>query len=175
MRIRFQSGALFSPIGEHTLSGGLRGRLLLPSGKFSRLSLAVACLLVGSLVLVIGATGSRAKGPILSDLLQSAIAIWTGVCALQVTQRSSGYLRRLWWLITVSVFLACSAQILKTYYKHIVQLPFASPWPSDILFMLWAVPALMMLLPRSEEESGGMDWPTILDFVQLGIVALTAY
>lgn len=37
------------------------------------------------------------------------------------------------------------------------------------------IPALVMLLPRPVEELAGIAWETILDFAQLGIVALTAY
>ena len=145
---------------------------MLPSGKFSRFALAVACLLTGVLTLLVA--GAPRNGPA-SDLLQSAVAVLASICAVRVTRASKGHLRRLWLLFTISVFLACAAQILKTYYKHIAHLPFASPWPSDILFILWVIPALMMFLPGSDDESGGIDWPTILDFVQVGIVALTAY
>jgi hypothetical protein len=33
----------------------------------------------------------------------------------------------------------------------------------------------MMLLPRPEKESGAIDWQQVLDFAQIGVVALTAY
>src|SRR3989442_11051476 len=33
----------------------------------------------------------------------------------------------------------------------------------------------MMLLPRPDNESGAIDWQQVLDFAQIGIVALTAY
>jgi hypothetical protein len=146
---------------------------LLPSSKFSGFALAVACLLTGVLALTLA--GTRGNGKLASDLLQSTVALVGGICALQATGASKGHLRRLWLLFTISVFLVCAAAILKIYYKHIVQLPSNTPWPSDILFILWVIPALMMFLPRSDDESGGIDWPTILDFAQVGIVALTAY
>jgi len=124
------------------------------------------------ILFVAGAPGS---GRLASDLVQSALAVLAGICAIRVTKASRGLLRRLWLLFTVSVFLVCAAQILKTYYKNIAHLPFAAPWPSDILYILWVIPALMMFLPRSDHDSEGIDWPVILDFVQVGIVALTAY
>src|SRR5689334_12266760 len=161
--------------GMLRLPSGLRGRLLLPSSRFSRLALAVACVLLGFLILLATGAGRQANGQLLSDLAQCALAAWSAICALRVARRSTGYLRRLWLLLTVSVLLVSAAQILKTYYKHIAQLPFATPWPSDILFILWVIPTLAILLPRSDDESGGIDWPTILDFAQVGIVALTAY
>src|SRR5260370_19696258 len=33
----------------------------------------------------------------------------------------------------------------------------------------------MMLLPRPAEDSGAIDWQQVLDFAQIGVVALTAY
>lgn len=150
---------------------------MLPSGKFSRFALAVACLLTGSvlLVVVVAEEGHPANSQIFSDLLQSALAVCAGICATRVTLRSSGYLRRLWLLFTVSLFLVIVAQAAETYYESLAFKPFATPWPSDILFILWVIPALIMLLPRPDEESVGLPWETILDFSQVAIVALTAY
>lgn len=119
--------------------------------------------------------GAPGGGRLATDLLQCALAALAGICVIRVIQASKGLFRRLWLLFAISLFLVCAAQILKTYYKHIVHLPFAAPWPSDILYILWVIPALMMFLPHSDDESGGIDWPAILDFVQVGIVALTAY
>lgn len=147
---------------------------MLSPGKFSRLALAVASLFIGLLIVVVAA-GVTPNGNSFSDLLQSAVVVWTGVCVLRMAVRSSGYLRRLWLLLTISVFLAAVAQVLKTYYKNVAHLPFASPWPSDILFILWVIPVLMMLSPRSETEHEGIDWQAILDFAQVAIVGLTAY
>src|SRR5215467_3218965 len=157
----------------HRLPSVFAGSPLLPSSKFSRIALAAACLLTGALVVILAAAPGRAR--LASDLLQSALAVLAGICAIRVTGASRGYLRRLWMLFTVSVSLVCAAQILKTYYKNVARLPFAAPWPSDILYILWVIPALMMFLPRSDDDSVGIDWPEILDFVQVGIVALTAY
>jgi len=78
-------------------------------------------------------------------------------------------------LFTVSLLLVVVAQVLETYYEGLAHTPFATPWPSDVGFILWVIPALIMLLPRPDKEHGGIDWETILDFAQVGIVALTAY
>ena len=148
---------------------------MLPSGRFSRFALAVAFALLALLVLVVARAGHHAHSQLLSDLLQLAVAGWAAACASWVTRRSSGYLRRLWLLFTVSLLFVVVAQVLETYYESLVHTPFATPWPSDIVFILWVIPALIMLLPRPDKESAGIDWETILDFVQVGIVALTAY
>ena len=148
---------------------------MLPSGKFSRFALALGFLLTGLVALVARRAVYQPNSQLLSNLFQSALAAWAGICAARVTLRATGYLRRLWLLLTVSLSLVVVAQCLETYYESIAHKPFATPWPSDILFILWVIPALIMLLPQPNEESGAIAWETILDFAQVGIVALTAY
>ena len=148
---------------------------MLPAGKFSRLALAVAAALTALLVLVVEGIRSPAASLLYSDLLQTAIVLWASYCAYRVALRSLGYLRRLWMLFAVALFMAAVAQALETYYQNISHLPAVVPWPSDILFILWVVPCVMMLLPRPAGESGGIDWQQILDFVQAVVVGLAAY
>lgn len=146
-----------------------------PSGKFSWLALAVAGLLTALLVVVIKEVSQPATSLLFSDLLQTAIVLWAALCSLHVARQSSGYLRQLWMLLAAALFLACAAQALETYYQCFVRAPSLTPWPSDILFILWVTPAVMMLLPRPTREPGTIDWQLVLDFAQVGVVALTAY
>ena len=146
-----------------------------PSSKFSRLALAATFAPLGLLILVVATAGRQPHSEFFSNVLQSGIVVWATVCALRVTRRSSGYLRRLWLLFSVSLLFLVLAQALETYYASLAHTPFTTPWPSDSVFILWVIPALIMLLPRPDEEFAGIAWETILDFVQVGIVALTAY
>jgi PAS domain S-box-containing protein len=148
---------------------------LRPSGKFSWIALAVAGLLIALLVIVIKEVAQPETGLLFSDLLQTAIVLCAAFCSLHVARRSSDYLRQLWMLLTAALFLSCAAQALETYYQCFVHAPSLTPWPSDILFILWVTPAVMMLLPRPEREPGAVDWQQVLDFAQIGVVALTAY
>jgi PAS domain S-box-containing protein len=148
---------------------------LRPSGKFSWLVLAVAGLLTALLIFVIGGVPRPATSLLLSDLLQTAVVLWAALSSLLVARRSSGYLRQLWTLLTAALFLGCAAQALETYYQCFAHAASFTPWPSDILFILWVTPAVMMLLPRPKKESGAIDWQQVLDFAQIGVVALTAY
>lgn len=133
---------------------------MLPSSKFSRFALAVGFLLTGLVALVAKLTAYQANTQLFSDLFQSGLVAWAGVCATRATLRSTGYLRRLWLLLTVSLSLVVVAQSLETYYENIAPTPFASPWPSDILFILWVIPAMIMLLPQPQEELGTSAWET---------------
>ena len=146
-----------------------------PSGKFSWLALAVAGLLTGVLFFVVEEVRQPATSLLLSDLLQTAIILWAVFCSIHVARRSSAYLRQLWILLAAALFLAFAAQALETYYQCFAHASSSIPWPSDILFLLWVTPAVMMLLPRPEKESKAIDWQRVLDFAQIGVVALTAY
>ena len=149
--------------------------ILRPSGKVSWIILGVAGLLTALLLLVVGVDSRPAGSLLLSNLLQSAIVLWAGVCSALAASRSSGYLRQLWVLLAAALFLGFAAQGLETYYENLVHAPALVPWPSDILFILWVTPAAMMLLPRPSREPGAIDWQQVLDFAQIGVVALTAY
>ena len=151
------------------------GLLLLPSNKFSWLAIAVALLLTALLFFVVVGIRDPATSLTLSNILQTAIVLWAAFCSLPVARRSSGYLRQLWILFAAALFLVSAAQALETYYQSYIHAPIFNPWPSDILFIIWATPAVMMLLPRPAEQSGTIDWQLILDFAQIGVVALTAY
>ena len=148
---------------------------MLPSGRFSWLALAVAALLAATLLALFGGIPSPATSLLLSDTLQSAIALWAAFCAFYVALQSKGYLRQLWLLLGSALSISTAAQVLETYYQNIVHLPSTSPWPSDILFLFWVIPAILMFLPRPSEESPGINWLQVLDFAQVGVVALTAY
>jgi two-component system NarL family sensor kinase len=148
---------------------------LRPSGTFSWLAIAVTGLLTALLLFVVEAVPRPSTSLLLSNLLQSAIVLWAALCSLLAARRSTAYLRQLWMLLAAALFLGCAAQALETFYQSIAHAPTLTPWPSDILFILWVTPAAMMLLPRPAKESRAIDWQQVLDFAQIGVVALTAY
>jgi len=140
-----------------------------------RIALAIEGSLLGLLILGVAGAVNSVSGQLFSDLVQSTVALLAGVCVFLAGMRSKGHLRRLWLLFASAIFLVFLAQALVTYFNNVSHRSAATPWPSDIVFILWVLPALMMLLPQTVEESGGTDWLALLDFVQVGIVALTAY
>jgi PAS domain S-box-containing protein len=148
---------------------------LLPSSKFSWFALAVAGLLTALLLIVIAGIAGPTASLQLSDILQTSIVLWAAYCSLHVAMRSTGYLRQLWMLLAAALFLASGAQALETYYQSFGPPPTLMPWPSDILFILWVAPVIIMFLPRAAEDSDAIEWQQVLDFAQFGVVALTAY
>src|SRR5208337_2147917 len=75
----------------------------------------------------------------------------------------------------IAFTLETLAEAIRSYYQSFVPGAAQMPWPSDVFFFLWPAPVVLMFLPRSGSEAPGIDWLHILDFLQVGIVAATAY
>jgi len=148
---------------------------LLPSGKFPRLAVLVAPLLALLLVFDLEFVRSAATRLLLSDSLGLAVVLLAAACSFFVARRSSAYARQLWYLLIVAFVLEALAQTISAYYQNFVPGGAQAPWPSDILYFVWPAPVFMMFLPRSDEDAAGFDWLRILDFLQIAIVAVTAY
>ena len=148
---------------------------MLSSRQFRWVAFAVAGLLVVLLLFVVEGNSASPTSFMLSDLLQTAVVLWAALCSYYVARQSSSYLRQLWVLLAAALFLDSAAQGLETYYQSLVHAPTLTPRPSDVLFIVWVTPAIMMLLPRPAKKSGAIDWQRVLDFAQIGVVAITAY
>ncbi len=148
---------------------------MLPPGKFPRLAVVAALLLALLLVFDLEFVRSAATSLLVSTSLDFAVALLAAACSFYVARRSSGYARQLWLLLATAIALEALAQAISAYYQSFVSGSAQIPWPSDVLFFVWPAPVFMMFLPRSDEESSGFDWLRILDFIQIGIVAVTAY
>ena len=112
---------------------------------------------------------------LLSNCLDAAVMFLATLSCLYIAFRTSGYARQVWLLLGVAVGIETLGQILSTYYQSFVPGSSLSPEPSDIFFFAWAAPVFIILLPRSEEQSSGFDLLRLLDFLQVAIVAVTAY
>jgi len=152
----------------------LEGQNLGAYFRFSRVAIGTAVLLTAVLLYAIVGVSSPASSLKLSNLIQTATALWGAYCCFRVALRSERYMRRLWILLATALALAATDQGLETYYQSFVHKQTLTPWPSDLLFILWVTPAVMMLLPPAE-DSGGADRLQLLDYAQIVVVALTAY
>ena len=148
---------------------------LLPSGKFPRIAVAVALLVAVLLLLDLETVHNAAVSLLISNSLDLFIVAYATLCSIYVARRSSGYPRQLWLLLGAAFALDAIAQVVSSYYESFVPGAAQMPWPSDVLYFLWPAPIVMMLLPLSGSEPPGIDWVHILDFIQVGIVAATAY
>ena len=148
---------------------------LFSSAKFSKFAPAVAGLLTALLIFSIEEIGPSPANLLLSSVLQAAVVFWAAYCSFRVARHSRGYMHQLWILLAASLFAGGAAKAIAASYQSLAHAPSGAPWPSDLLFILWVTPAVMMFLPPSPKETGEIDWLQIMDFVQVAIVALTAY
>src|SRR5271154_1770808 len=153
----------------------LRQVILLPPGKFPRIVLAFAAIVAALLFFDLESVHNPAKSLFFSNSLDLLMVFLAALCSFYVAHRTSGYSRQLWTLLGVALALQTIAQTISTYYQSFVPGYAQIPLPSDILFFVWAAPVFMMFLPASSEKSSGWDWLRILDFVQIAIVAATAF
>jgi PAS domain S-box-containing protein len=148
---------------------------LLPSGLFGRLALGAAFLIALLLVLDLEFARSAATSLLASNSLDLAIVLIAVTCCFFAARRASGYARQLWLLLCVALSLESLAQVITTYYQSFVPNSAGNPWPSDILFFVWAAPVFMIFLPRSDDQNPSIDSLRLLDFLQIAIVAVTLY
>jgi PAS domain S-box-containing protein len=146
-----------------------------PSGKFSRFALAAALLLPLLLILNLEFVSSPAAKLLLSNSLDFAMVLLASFCSLHVARRASGYPRQIWFLLSAAFALESLAQAVSAYYQSFVPAAIQIPWPSDILYFVWAAPVFMIFLPRPDDDSSGIDSLRLLDFLQVAILALTLY
>jgi PAS domain S-box-containing protein len=148
---------------------------LLRSGKVPRYALVAALLIALLLSLDLCFVKSTKTSLLIANVLDVAMILLAAACCVHAAIRSSGYARQLWILLTITVALACLAQAISAYYQSFVPGSAESPWPSDVLFFVWAAPAFMILLPRSGDETPGIDPLRLFDFLQIAIFAVTVY
>ncbi len=148
---------------------------MLPSGRFPRFAVAAGLLFVLLLLFALLFVASPATSLLATNSLDSGMVLLTSLCCLYAARRSSGYPRQLWLLLAVAFALETLGQSISTYYQSFVPGSAQSPWPSDVLFFVWAAPVFMIFLPRSEEDSSAIDSLRLLDFLQVAILAVTFF
>ncbi len=110
-----------------------------------------------------------------SNVLDLAMVLLAALSCFFAASRSTGYARQIWLLLAIAFTLNTLAQAITTYYQSFVPGSFESASPSDILFFVWSAPVFMIFLPRSDDQSSGIDSLRLLDFLQVAIVAVTVY
>ncbi|HYA63548.1 MAG TPA: PAS domain S-box protein [Candidatus Sulfotelmatobacter sp.] len=148
---------------------------MLPAGKFPRFAIGVALLLALLLVLDIEFVRPIPFRLLASNSLDLVMVALATLCSFLAARRSSGLARQVWALLAVALALQTLALAISSYYQSFVPGAWQNPWPSDVLFFVWAAPVFMIFLPRSEEQASAIDSLRIFDFAQIGIVAVTIY
>jgi len=136
-------------------------------------------LLGGAVLLVLEALnvllwGTRAPGPLLSDLIQLAMGALCTVGAYKASRASETFGRYFWGLGLATFALFVVAQGLATY-DNIFQAPHFIQWTVNVLFFFWLTPLGMALFLDLDFAPEGFDWLLILDLVQVILFWLAGY
>jgi hypothetical protein len=113
---------------------------------------------------------------IASNIIEFVLTVIVAGACFEAASRAAGYARRFWRLIGASFAIYAVGQAMATYYDSVLHASFDLWWPSDILFLFHVAPmAIVLFLGDDTAESRIYRWERWLDFLQLGIVALSAY
>ena len=118
--------------------------------------------------------GTRGPGPVLSDLLQEAMAVLCVVAAYKASRISENFGRFFWGLCVVSFSLFVLAQGLASYDSSF-RAPHFIEWTVNVLFFFWLTPIAMALFLEADFTPKGFDGLLLLDLVQVMLFWFTGY
>jgi len=111
-----------------------------------------------------------------SSIIEFLLVILVVTACFQAAGRAAGYARRFWRLMGIAFGLYALGQAIATYYDSVLHASLDQYWPSDILFLFHIGPmALALFLGDDSADSRLYRWQRWLDFLQIGIVTLSAY
>jgi diguanylate cyclase (GGDEF)-like protein/PAS domain S-box-containing protein len=146
-----------------------------PSSRWlsSRPLIAASCILVVGQAIVIATLGHRTPGPILSEVTLLALGL---ICILACTaafRRSRGIARYAWRLLAVAFVVWAVAQVLAVYVD--VSGEHSLDSLDEIIFFFSVLPFGILPLLDPDGEPNDFDRLHILDFVQIGILAVSIF
>lgn len=113
---------------------------------------------------------------IASNVIEFVLVVLAAAACFEAAWRAAGYARRFWRLMGVAFAVYAFGQAMATYYDSVLHASFEQYWPSDILFLFYVAPmTLALFLGDDTTESRVYRWQRWLDFLQIGIVSLSAY
>ena len=111
-----------------------------------------------------------------SNLIEFVLMVLVTAACFQAANRAPGYARRFWRLMGAAFALYALGQAMASYYDSVLHASFEQYWPSDVLFLFHVAPmALALFLGDDRAESRVYRSQRWLDFLQIGIVSLSAY
>src|SRR5271166_521201 len=146
---------------------------LSPLRGFSSALIAASCILVVGQAIVIATLGPRTLGALFSDVTQLALGLICILACIEAFRRSHGTARYAWRLLAVAFVVWAVAQVLAVYVD--VSGDHLPDSTADILFFLWVIPFGMLAFLDPDGEPSNFDRLHILDFVQVGILALSIF
>jgi len=131
--------------------------------------------LLGVRALTLAAAWNGPGATVLSILLAVGFNLLAGMACLLAARRSHRFGAQFWTLVSLSFFMAATAEAWLDTYTKIFHASLPAIWPSVIFFFLFSVPVAMTLLLGEEPARERVNWAQALDLAQLGIVGILAY
>jgi two-component system cell cycle sensor histidine kinase/response regulator CckA len=132
---------------------------------------AAVVLTLAHVVLLLARYGTQVAS-VWGDWLTAAAVFLAALTCWSAARRSRSFGRRVWRLVSLSLFLAFLGQLVYTYYFDYLHDSITPVWPSDILVFFWAVPAMMTLFLSPRDPNSGFRWLRLCDFVQVCTLVL---
>lgn len=111
-----------------------------------------------------------------SNIIEFVLTVLVAAACFEAAGRAAGYARRFWRLMGAAFAIYAAGQAMATYYDSVLHASFDVWWPSDILFLFHVAPlAIVLFLGDDTAESRVYRRERWLDFLQIGIVTLSAY
>jgi len=112
----------------------------------------------------------------LSNLAEFILIALASAACFQTSRSATGIAYRFWRLMSLAFTIYAVGVAFATYYESVLHASTAAWWPSDVLFLFHVAPmALALFLYDEPPDTGGYQWQIRLDFLQIGIVALSGY
>jgi hypothetical protein len=111
-----------------------------------------------------------------SNIIEFLLLLLAMAACFETAARAEGYGRQFWRLMGIAFALYAAGQVLATYYDSVLHASLLEWWPSDVLFLYHYAPmAMALFLGDDTAESRVYRWQRWLDFLQIGIVSVSAY
>lgn len=122
---------------------------------------------------VISAFGTHGRGPLLSDVVQLCLGGVLIFAIFDAALRSEGFSRSFWRLTAAAYGILVTGQALGVW-NDLSPSPTLA-WTTNLLFTFWFIPLGLALFLDPEHETGSLDAPSVLDFVQAILFCVAAY
>ena len=140
--------------------------------KYRAPALAAAALLFLGHVVVLLLRFGTDTASVYGDWIESAAALLAAAVCWLASRSAGSFGKRVWRLISFSLFLAFIGQVFYTYYYDYAHASLHIAWPSDVLVFFWAVPAMMTLFLSPRDPDSGTRWLRACDFTQVCTLVL---
>jgi len=140
--------------------------------KIRTSALAASAALIAAHVVVLVARYATPTASLWGDVIGAVAApLLALITTLWAASHSGVFSKRVWRLVSLSLFLAVLGGCFYTYFFDIAT-PTTGLWPSDIFVFFWPVPAMLALFIAPKDPNSGFRWLRFCDFVQVCALVL---